>query len=493
MLWKMTIGSRLITMKNNVKLLLSVTVLLSLATAQTGAMKRQDSLQELEQVREKRQLSNQTLRVTTILQSPFIMAKPSGGFEGFCIDLLQIFAERLKLRYEIKLVKDGFYGRRLENGKWTGMLGELMAEEADVAIAPLTITMERERAFSFTRPFMSVGISILIRKDSNNQGASLFQFLSPFSANTWLSLLIAYILTCFCLYLAARLSPNEWREPEVENTHFSLFDSFWFGVGALTLQGAGPHPRALSTRIIGVTWWLFGIVFLVAYITYFAASLNSEAQGPLIKSFADLAEQNEIDYGTVYGGSTFSFFKLSKIPIYHKIYKKMNSKSDSVLVHTMEEGIQRVLNSNYALIGESSTIDLAVAEHCNLMRVSNFAAIRGYGIATRLGDPLRDYLTHTLLELEESGQLQQLQAKWWKSSCSVEHSAEWSPLKVNQIGGTFLFLAIGLSLALVVACIELAVKSRKKADQDKSCCRIFTEELNLRFKGRSEANKKTKA
>ncbi|XP_043531950.1 probable glutamate receptor [Chiloscyllium plagiosum] len=481
-------------MENGMKLFLSVTVLLSLTTARTGAMESQDSLQELMQIREKRELSNQTLRVTTILQSPFIMAKPSGGFEGFCIDLLQIFAERLKFRYEIKLVKDGFYGSRLENGKWTGMLGELMEKEADMAIAPLTITMEREKAFSFTRPFMSVGISILIRKDSNSQGASLFQFLSPFTANTWLSLLIAYTLTCFCLYLAARLSPNEWREPEVEDTHFSLLDSFWFGVGALSLQGVGPHPRSLSTRIIGTTWWLFSIIFLVAYATYFAASLNSEAQAPLINSFADLAKQNEIDYGTVYGGSTFSFFKLSKIETYHKIYERMNNKGDSVLVHTMKEGIQRVLDSNYALIGESSTIDLAVAEHCNLMRVSNFAAIRGYGIATRLGDPLRDYLTQTLLELEESGQLQQLQAKWWKSSCGhSEHSAEWSPLEVKQIGGTFLFLGIGVSLALVVACIELAVKSRKKADQDKSCCSIFTEELSLRFKGRSDASKKTKA
>lgn len=475
------------------KLLLSVIVLLSFTTTRTGAVEDHDIPRELAQGREKRQLPEQTLMVTTIMQNPFIMAKSTGGLEGYCIDLLQLLAERLKFRYDIKLVKDGFYGSKLGNGRWTGMLGELMSEEADVAIAPLTITRMREAEFGFTRPFMSVGISILVRKDYNSQGASLFQFLSPFSVEAWLGLCIAYVLTCFCLFLAARLSPNEWNEPEVENSRFSLLDSFWFGIGALTLQGVGPHPRALSTRIIGTSLWLFGIVFLVAYITFFAASLKAETHSPLISSFEDLAKQNEIEYGTVYGGSTFAFFKNSRFQVYRKIYETMDSKSDSVLMRTMAEGVQQVLDSKYALIGESSTIDLAVAEHCNLMRVSGFAAVRGYGIATRLGDPLRDNLTLAIMELEESGSLQQLKAKWWKSSCNSENSAEWSPLKPNQIGGIFFLLAIGLSLGLVIACIELAVKSRKKADQDKSFCNVFTEELNLRFKGRSEANTKTKA
>ncbi|XP_067826169.1 probable glutamate receptor [Heptranchias perlo] len=479
-------------MKHSVRLLLSVTVLMSFAMTGTGAGENHDVPPEVHN-RERRQLSEQTLMVTTIMQKPFIMAKPTGGLEGYCIDLLQLFAEKFKFRYEVNLVEDGFYGRKLEDGRWNGMLGELMKQEADVAIAPLTITREREKEFGFTRPFMSVGIGILLRKDSNSQSPSLFQFLSPFSAETWLSLFIAYVVTCFCLFLAARLSPNEWSEPEVASSRFSLLDSFWFGVGALTLQGAEPHPRALSTRIIGTIWWLFVIVLLVAYTTSFAASLNSENRRPVITSFNDLAKQSEIEYGTVYGGSTFAFFKQSKIAAFSKIYATMSSKSDSVLVRSTEEGVQRVLNSNYALIGESSAIDLAVAEHCNLMKVPDLAAMRGYGIATRPGDPLRDNLTLAILEFVESGILQQLKTKWWRSSCSDEDSAQWSPLKLNQIGGTFLFLAIGLSLALVIACIELAIKSRKKADQDKSCCNVFTEELNLRLKGQSEANKKTKA
>lgn len=47
---------------------------------------------------------------------------------------------------------------------WSGMIGELIRKEADLVVAPLTITYEREQVVDFTKPFMSVGISIVIKK-----------------------------------------------------------------------------------------------------------------------------------------------------------------------------------------------------------------------------------------------------------------------------------------------------------------------------------------
>jgi len=38
-----------------------------------------------------------------------------------------------------------------EDGEWNGMVGELLRNEADMAIAPLTITFERESVVHFTK------------------------------------------------------------------------------------------------------------------------------------------------------------------------------------------------------------------------------------------------------------------------------------------------------------------------------------------------------
>lgn len=77
-------------------------------------------------------------------------------------------------------------------------------QEADIAVAPLTVTSAREEVVSFTTPFLQTGIGILLRKDTTSQDMSFFHFLSPFSKETWTALLFAYLLTCFCLFLVAR-------------------------------------------------------------------------------------------------------------------------------------------------------------------------------------------------------------------------------------------------------------------------------------------------
>ncbi len=51
-----------------------------------------------------------------------------------------------------------------ESGHWNGMIGELIRGEADMCIAPLTISSIRERAVEFSKPFMNIGISIMIKK-----------------------------------------------------------------------------------------------------------------------------------------------------------------------------------------------------------------------------------------------------------------------------------------------------------------------------------------
>ena len=53
-------------------------------------------------------------------------------------------------------------------------------QEADLAIAPLTITSSREKVIAFTKPFMTQGISIMIKRpEKQNPGA--FWFMEPLS------------------------------------------------------------------------------------------------------------------------------------------------------------------------------------------------------------------------------------------------------------------------------------------------------------------------
>ena len=56
-----------------------------------------------------------------------------------------------------------------------------------------------------------------------------------------------------------------------------------------------------------------------------------------------------IQYGTLLGGSTMTFFRDSKIETYQKMWRFMESKDPSVFTSTYADGIQRVMKGNFAL------------------------------------------------------------------------------------------------------------------------------------------------
>uniref|UniRef100_A0A4W5PUD8 Glutamate receptor n=1 Tax=Hucho hucho TaxID=62062 RepID=A0A4W5PUD8_9TELE len=258
--------------------------------------------------------------------------------------------------------------------------------EAELAVASLTLTATREQGVEMSTPFMQTGISFILSRDMGSEESHSLSFLFPFSTDMWVGILLAFLVTGLCIYLVTRISPCEWADPETDEHSFTLLHSFWYITGALTLQGAGPHPKGLSGRVISAVWWVFAVVLLACYFSNFNAMLRSDSKHVSVNNFEDLAKQDVIDYGTVEGGSTFNFFKNSNNPTYRRIYQHMERKKSCVA--SVEEGNRRTQEGNYAFIGEAASLDLAVARYCNLIRSSELIAMRGYSIAAPLGEPL---------------------------------------------------------------------------------------------------------
>ncbi|XP_053280340.1 probable glutamate receptor [Pleuronectes platessa] len=422
------------------------------------------------------------LSITTIKEEPYTMSRGS-ELEGFCMDLLTELSKIMGLKYNVHLVKDNRYGVMDASGNWNGMIGEIVRGEADLAVAPLTLTAVREQHVEMTTPFMQTGIGFILRKDVASEESTL-SLLAPFSTNMWIGILVAFLLTGLCIFLVGRISPSEWSEPDTEQHDFTLLHSFWYITGALTLQGAGPHPKGLSGRFVSAIWWLFALVLLACYFGNFNSKLHSNSKHVSISSFEDLANQDVIDYGTVESGSTMFFFKSSKNPLLERIYQNMERKKS--FVSSMEEGLRRAQEGNFAFIGEAVSLDLAVARYCKLVRSQEVIGMRGYAIAAPLGSLLAKNLTVAILSLSESGTLTFLQQKWWASSCLGANRAHGSEaLQPHDLRGVFLLLGLGLGVGLLLALLELLSRARNQAkDGKKSCCSELTAELNRRFGSR---------
>lgn len=231
-------------------------------------------------------------------------------------------------------------------------------------------------------------------------------------------------------------------------------------------------PKALSTRIVGGIWWFFTLIIISSYTANLAAFLTVERMESPIDSADDLAKQTKIEYGAVEDGATMTFFKKSKISTYDKMWAFMSSRRQSVLVKSNEEGIQRVLTSDYAFLMESTTIEFVTQRNCNLTQIGGLIDSKGYGVGTPMGSPYRDKITIAILQLQEEGKLHMMKEKWWRGNgCPEEESKEASALGVQNIGGIFIVLAAGLVLSVFVAVGEFLYKSKKNAQLEKPAFR----------------------
>uniref|UniRef100_A0A8C2I6Q4 Glutamate receptor 1-like n=1 Tax=Cyprinus carpio TaxID=7962 RepID=A0A8C2I6Q4_CYPCA len=467
-------------------------------------------------------LQNRTYVVTTILESPYVMLKKNheqlvgnDKYEGYCVELAAEIAKHVGYSYRLEVVGDGKYGARdSETMMWNGMVGELVYGKADVAVAPLTITLVREEVIDFSKPFMSLGISIMIKKPTKSK-PGVFSFLDPLAYEIWMCIVFAYIGVSVVLFLVSRFSPYEWhaddeddgmeqqnqnqppspehnqspnqhgqsqnqreekqeKQPE-HNNEFGIFNSLWFSLGAFMQQGCDISPRSLSGRIVGGVWWFFTLIIISSYTANLAAFLTVERMVSPIESAEDLAKQTEIAYGTLDGGSTKEFFRRSKIAVFEKMWSYMKSAEPSVFVKTTDEGVVRVRKSKgkYAYLLESTMNEyIEQRKPCDTMKVGGNLDSKGYGVATPKGSALRIPVNLAVLKLNEQAVLDKLKNKWWydKGECGSKDSArkdKTSALSLSNVAGVFYILIGGLGLAMLVALVEFCYKSRIESQRMK--------------------------
>ena len=126
-----------------------------------------------------------TLKVATRVLPPFVTLERNNTLDGFSIELWRALARDLNIKFDF-VVKSTV----------TELLKEIADKQADVGIAAISITAERENAFDFSQPMFDAGLQIMIDKDrSTNSGlAGFWSLLKSGAVLDMLGLLLILIL-----------------------------------------------------------------------------------------------------------------------------------------------------------------------------------------------------------------------------------------------------------------------------------------------------------
>ena len=117
---------------------------------------------------------------------------------------------RINFTFDLSLSPDNQFGHYVLKNmttlgvkkEWTGLIGQIVNEHADLIVAPLTINPERAEFIEFSKPFKYQGITILEKKPSRS--STLVSFLQPFSNTLWILVMVSVHVVALVLYLLDR-------------------------------------------------------------------------------------------------------------------------------------------------------------------------------------------------------------------------------------------------------------------------------------------------
>ncbi|KAJ8912942.1 hypothetical protein NQ315_017273 [Exocentrus adspersus] len=421
------------------------------------------------------------VKVSSRLGEPYLMVKKAEEgeelygnerYEGYSMDLIKEVAKLIGFKFEFFITSDGKYGNFDETKKkWTGLVGDLLEGRAHLAVCDLTITHQRREVVDFSMPFMTLGISILYRKEDKKE-INMFAFLDPFSISVWIYTATLYLIISVVLFFISRMTPGDWENPhpcdenpeELENI-WDIKNCLWLTLGSIMTQGCDILPKGISSRMAVSMWWFFSLIMTSSYTANLAAFLTKDRMEPSIDSAEDLSKQTKIKYGALQGGSTFAFFKDSNFSTYQKMWMSMSSARPSVFVQNNKDGVKKVQapKENYAFLMESTQIEYEIETKCDLKQVGNWLDTKTYGIAMPMNSPYRSAINKAILKLQETGKLNELKNIWWKErrnepSCDKkaegEDNADGAELALANVGGVFFVLGVGIGIAFVLAIAE---------------------------------------
>ncbi|XP_048263797.1 glutamate receptor ionotropic, NMDA 2B isoform X4 [Bombus terrestris] len=420
---------------------------------------------------------------------------------GFCIDLLQKFSEEIGFTYELVRVEDGKWGT-LENGKWNGLIADLVNRKTDMVMTSLMINSEREAVVDFTVPYMETGIAIVVAKRTGI--ISPTAFLEPFDTASWMLVgIVAIHAATIMILLFEWLSPSGFnmKKNPSPNHRFSFCRTYWL-VWAVLFQAAVhiDSPRGFTARFMTNVWALFAVVFLAIYTANLAAFMITREE------FHEFTGVD--DHRLAKPWSHKPMFKFGTIPWSHtdstlaKYFKEMHAYMKKFNKSSVAEGIEAVISGDIvsfcnremdAFIYDGTVLDYLVAqdEDCRLLTVGSWYAMTGYGLAFSRNSKYLQMFNKRLLDYRDNGDLERLRRYWMTGTCKPGKEVQKSsdPLALEQFLSAFLLLMMGILLAAAFLLLEHLyfkyVRQHLARSDGGGCCALFSLSMgkSLTFRG----------
>ncbi|XP_030290617.1 glutamate receptor ionotropic, NMDA 3A [Sparus aurata] len=375
---------------------------------------------------------------------------------GYCIDLLEKLAEDMGFTFDLYIVGDGKYGG-FKNGRWTGLVGDLLSGAAHLAVTSFSINSARSQVIDFTSPFFSTSLGILVR--TRDTAAPIGAFMWPLHWSMWLGIFVSLHVTAVFLTLYEWHSPFGMT-PRGRNRDRVFSFSSALNVCYAILFGrtvAIKPPKCWTGRLLMNLWAIFCLFCLSTYTANLAAVMVGEKTYEQLSGIHDPKLHHPSQgfrFATVRESSAEDYLKKS-FPEMHEYMRRYNVPATPDGIHHLKADPQRL----DAFIMDKALLDYEVSidADCKTLTVGKPFAIEGYGIGLPQNSPLTSNISELVSQYKSDGFMDMLHDKWYKVvPCGKRSFAVTETLQmgIKHFSGLFVMLCVGVALSLLTTIAE---------------------------------------
>jgi len=331
----------------------------------------------------------ETLRVVTMPLEPFMIAD-GDRLTGFSVDLWDAVAKQL-----------GVQSQWVQVESVEELLAAVQNGQADVGIAGISMTAEREQSVDFTLPFFNAGLRIMT---STRSSPTVFNLIGILFSPTLFKVLglglLVLLVIAHIIWLVERGSNEAIPKAYLPG----IWESLWWALAILSTHeyGAFEHTRARFKRLLAMVTVVISIILIAQFTASVTASLTVHQLSGYIHGAADLPGKRVATVRGTTGAAYLAGLHLN-----------------AVEVEQIEDA--------YPLL-KAGQVDAIVFDAPVLLY---YAATEGkgavqvvgptlkdeyYGIALPTGSPLRKPINEALLELMQDGTYAETHDKWFGKS-----------------------------------------------------------------------------
>ncbi|KAJ3702207.1 hypothetical protein LUZ61_005912 [Rhynchospora tenuis] len=272
---------------------------------------------------------------------------------GFCID---VFTEALKfLKYNISYqfiayTTESNYSCNIRT--YNDLANLVHSQEVDLVVGDVTILADRSKNVSFTQPFLTSELVMMVPTKSTHIG---WLSVKPFSLNLWISIvciLFGYVILVWLLERNDQEADPDFRGP----IWMQFAAAVWLLCNSIFLkidEGVGSY----HTKVVLLLWFLLVQVLLSSFTASLSSILVTEKLSPNIGNLKVGYNAESFVYN--YLQSAFNYKPENLVTITTPDEFTMAFKNGTITAAYLELPYLRVFlseHSNYATSGESRTL-----------------------------------------------------------------------------------------------------------------------------------------